>query len=1183
MKKTLALLLVLCLMLSACGTVNDVTTVAPQTTTAQDTSKESTPAAETTAAPAETTAPGTDAPTTEEPTKPDEPGPGPETKALPEVGDQVYGFTVKEIHAFPMLGAQIFRFEHDRTGAELFYIVNEDTNRIFDLTFFTETLDNTGVPHVFEHSTLDGSQKYPSKSLFFNLVYQTYNTYMNAQTSKKMTTYPVASLSEEQLLKYADLYIDSCFYPMIMEDESIFREEAWRYRLDDADAPLTIEGTVYSEMLGATTLSRVANINFLRTTFPGSRVGNDHGGDPAVIPEMTWEMLKDYHDTYYHPSNCAAYLYGAFDNYEAFLELLDKAFEPFEKKEFAREDPDYTPLTESVEVELPFAVEESSNTEHASHCYYAILCPGLKDDQDEEMVLNTLTDLMSDSASVMQLKLKEALPYATCGAYIEEDGPVDAIVFYAINIDREDAKTFKETVNATLKEIGENGFPQEQVDGIMTSLSISLLLARETTGSDFVDDLLSLPSCYAGTGRPWDYPDYVEALGEMDNWNQQGLYAQAVSKWLIGDDKISTLTLTYPQPGQKELNDQALADKLAEIKAAMTPEEIAKIVEESNKEPEQDDASEYVAQLQAVTVDSLPEEITEYVVKDETDEAGIRHVEAVAGVDGIGQANILLDATGIKQEKLQYFKLFTSLLGELATEKYSYEELESAMSRYFYEFQTNVSLMGTNKEYHPYLRLRWIALDDDLDEGYELMSEILYKTNFDDAQKVLEQVQAAKASLKSSINGAPYNTLLYRALSVSSPLYRLYCHINFVEYYAFLEEVETKLTEDPQPVLDELKALQTYFNNRSGGVSLYAGNETSIAVNRALADAFFAGLDFSEIVPETYEFEAPAKSEALIVDSSVQYNLLICGMEDLGLEEYDAGLDAVTALVTDKLLMPQLRDQYGAYGVWHAAMTEDGMYIISYRDPNVEETFAVYDSLYDQIKKLSVDQDTLNGYILSSYVNYAMSGGELSGAISAAVTVLSGEDSDRYLTWMHELKTVTPEALTRYAELYKNLAENGVRSTAGSASVINEKADLYESILNPFGVEAKKIEWTDVPEDSPYYEAIMDLTTDDILRGISETEFGPDETATVGNMLASLYVLCGGTYDEAGAREAFLAANMIAPRLKIEDPASSNTLFFLLKQLTGGLVYPNAPDQKTMTRAEYAQILWDYLNWLDEQ
>ena len=192
---------------------------------------------------------------------------------LPEPGETVCGFTLKETRDFPMVGAQVLYFEHEKSGAELLYIANNDTNRVFDLTFFTHAHDNSGVPHVFEHAALKGSDKYPASSLFFNLLYQTYNTYMNAETGPNYTSYPVSSLSEAQLLRYADFYTDSCLHPRVLEDESIFREEAWRYRLEDPDAPLSIEGPVYSEIKAAANLYSSSYYNLLRTAFPGSVVG----------------------------------------------------------------------------------------------------------------------------------------------------------------------------------------------------------------------------------------------------------------------------------------------------------------------------------------------------------------------------------------------------------------------------------------------------------------------------------------------------------------------------------------------------------------------------------------------------------------------------------------------------------------------------------------------------------------------------------------------------------------------------------------------------------------------------------------------------------------------------------------------------------------------------------------------
>ena len=231
-----------------------------------------------------------------------------EAAGLPAVGDVVEGFEAKEIRPFDMIGATLVSFEHQKTGAKLLYIANEDTNRAFQLTFLTRPIDNTGLPHVFEHSTLSGSEKYPSKSLFFNLLYQSYTTFVNAYTADYMTSYPVGSLSEAQLLAMADLYTDSCLHPMIMTDESIYRTEAWRYEMADMDSPLTLNGTVYSEMTGALTLQRSATDNARTATFPGSVAAYNSGGIPRYIPDMTWDSLKEYHNRFYHPSNCLAYL-----------------------------------------------------------------------------------------------------------------------------------------------------------------------------------------------------------------------------------------------------------------------------------------------------------------------------------------------------------------------------------------------------------------------------------------------------------------------------------------------------------------------------------------------------------------------------------------------------------------------------------------------------------------------------------------------------------------------------------------------------------------------------------------------------------------------------------------------------------------------------------------------------------
>ena len=1126
---------------------------------------------------------------------------------LPAVGETIYGFTVQEIREFPLLGAMVVHFVHDRTGAGFVYIANDDTNRVFDLTFLTDTVDNTGLPHVFEHATTDGSRKYPSKSLFFNLSYQTYNTYMNASTYDRMTTYPVASLSEEQLLRYADYYTDSCLYPMIMEDESIFREEAWRYRLENADADLTIEGTVYSEMLGATTLERMAARNAMRTAFPGSIIGNDRGGLPEEIPNMTWEMLRGYHDKYYHPSNMVAFLYGDFQDYTAFLALLDEAVSPFERREFTREDPDYQPITGTVTAEFSFPVEAGSDTNNTSAVYYQILCPGAEG--DEQMTLNTLTDLMAASASPMAQAVARALPSATFSSYIDISGPVPAVTFYALNVNREDGPVFRQVIDEQLALIAEKGFEQDYVDSVMASVSMEILQIRETPNVG-ISILPSIAYNYSNSGNLFEYMDYVDALQQMGDWNKAGKYRAAAARWLAGAETTS-LTTTYPAPGLKEEQAAAEKERLARIKAAMSEEEIAALVAQSNAPEQTEDASAYVKQLQAVTVSTLPEEIRIYDVSDATDEKNIRHVNATAHVDGVGQVDLFLDAAALPQEDLHWFKLLTGLTDYLDTEKYTKEEAAVLSTRYLYDKSVRFSLLLENGAgYHPYLGMRWISRDEDLEKSYEVMYDLVFGLKFD-AEKVQEGVKAIRSSLRASIQSSPYSVQLYRSLGIKNELYRLYSYTNFVEYYEFLTQVEEALASQPEAVCAKLQGVLDFLKNSSGAIAAYSGSEAGQAVNAPLADAFMDHFPNEARERAVYDLPVPAASEALAIESSVQYNAIIADFDTLGLDEFNGGMDAVTNLVLDKFLYPMLRDQYGAYAVLHGALEDGGMYIITYRDPNVMQTFQVFAQLPALVSSLETDQQTLDGYILSSYPTYAASQGELTGAAEAVMLTLEGESQEKPLRYMRELKQVTPESLKQWGAVYQTLMEKGFVSTSGPMSVINQNAPLYQQVLNPFGAkDTSTIVFSDLPEDSPFYAAVRSAFESGLMAPKGEETFGVEENATVGELAAALYVLMGGTRNEEEAVAVFAQYGLIAaedkdavltrgragdimlPLLGVtaegldgsgfaDYDASQNNLLWLV---SNGLISSNAGEngllldsQTPVTRGELAQTLTNLL------
>ncbi len=1094
-------------------------------------------------------------------------------------------FTVIDEREFDMLGAHVTLWEHVKTGALVMLIANEDTNRAFDITFHTPALNNTGTTHVFEHSTLGGSAKYPSRSLFFNLSTRTYNTYMNASTSAFMTTYPVASLSEEQLLRYADYYLDSCFHPNIYVDEDIFKEEAWRYALDDAEGELTLEGTVYSEMMGAYGIDHAAYYTFAQEMFPGSYFGNVSGGRPDCIPDLTWDDLKAYHSTYYKPGNSLTILYGKFEDVDPFLALIDECFSSFDDSVPTFEEPDYIALTEAKEVHTTFGVTETSDVKDSGIVYYGFLCGN--PDADTFNQLDLLTTLINDDSSVFMQRVKQELPNAQAGCYVGLGAPEAYVYFEASGMNEADADTFRTIVDESMAEIAENGFDAESVDAVIAAFSLDILLASE--GSDIgVNTAENIAYYWAATGDPFGYPGYIDSIDLYSEYYEAGVFTELVKEYLVGNERTA-LICTVPEPGLKEQQDAALAEKLAGIKAAMSEEEISAIVADTdalrNNEKE-DDSSEYVRALQAVTVETLPEEARVYELTDETGEDGVRRIDVDAGLSGVGEATVMLDASGIPMDKIHYFKLFCDLVGEVPTSAHTTKELASLTTRYLFDGVIRVSLIDDDEAgVAPYLRASFTALDDDLKAGYDLIAELLFDTDFTDVETISKLITNNRSALKRSITQEPYAVELYRAYATTDPTSAYYNYITYLDYYDFLVSAEKLAQEDPETLTANLQFIQNSLKNSYNAVSGYVGSAESAKVNREAADAFLSALPCEETVSQVpdYVFPMAEGNEAFIFDISVQYNMAFATCEQLGLgDDVSAAFDAVNTLVYDMYLKPELREKYGSYGVFNG-ISDNGMYIISYRDPNVVETFAAYEALPAWIESLEIDQDTLNDYITSAYAYYATPSGELAGGHSALLNCLGDKPVKDAVTSMEELKSLTPESFREYASVYAKLVENGYIATCGSASAITENADLYENVMDPFAAEnAVEITFEDTPEDYPYSEAVVFCVKNELLAPASETVFGVDDPATLGDFAAAIHLALLQTPASPEEAVATLAGYGVLPG----DPAETELTREDLALYTASLVDTSDYDPEAMSLDAYPDAadvtagMEPYVGWI---
>ncbi|MDR0491628.1 MAG: insulinase family protein, partial [Oscillospiraceae bacterium] len=550
------------------------------------------------------------------------------------LGGGAHGFTVTDTGAVNIIGAKTVTYTHDKTGARVMHIANDDKERALRVTFETPALDNKGIPHVFEHICASGSQKYPSPNLFLSAISQTYNTNMNASTYDALTSYQYSTMSEAQLLLITDYYMDSVFHPLLYTDDLTFRRESWRYELASEDAPLNFNGTVYNEMKGALTLERAAGHNMLNTLYPDSVAANDSGGIPPDILTMSYEDCVNFHRTYYHPSNAMIFLYGDL-NAAPFLEIIGRYCDEFIRKEINVEKGELNPLSMPATAVFEYPVEISSTSEDNSVIYYAFSLGRMS--PAEYSSFEILSTVLAEEASPIVRKLRKALPNARTNVIFSPTTVGCYLAVSAAGVNESDSGTLKAAVDEAVAEIIENGFDNEFLEAAIATEEFYVMSMSERSGIGL--RITSAMAWFGSLGFGYNnWNEYLNAI-EFAKANYASGYFEAMVGKYISSNPKNVLVTTVPTPGLKEKLDEQLRSELDDIKAGMSGEEISQIVEANKTLASMSEAEpqpELLKRLTAVTVETLPVEIKSYDIR----ELSLNGVKAYITKSATGGLNI---------------------------------------------------------------------------------------------------------------------------------------------------------------------------------------------------------------------------------------------------------------------------------------------------------------------------------------------------------------------------------------------------------------------------------------------------------------------------------------------------------------------------------------------------------------
>lgn len=944
-----------------------------------------------------------------------------------------------------------FILRHKKSGARIAILSNNDDNKVFYIGFRTPPEDETGVPHIIEHTTLCGSKKFPVKDPFIELAKGSLNTFLNAMTYPDKTVYPVASCNDQDFKNLMDVYLDAVFNPNITKYEEIFKQEGWRYELTGKDDELKINGVVYNEMKGAySSPDEVLSSQIYRSLFPDNTYSKDSGGNPEYIPKLTYEAYLDFYHKYYHPSNSYIYLYGDMDVVER-LEWLDKEYlSLYDYKKVNSEINKQPAFDEIKNVEAQYSITMDDSQENKTYLSYNRVVG----DSLDEMLYQAFDVLDYALVSSPGALVKQALIDAGIGDDVY--GSYDAGIlqpvfsFVAKNANASQADEFESIIESTLKEVVKTGINKE---ALLAGINSSEFKFREADFGQFPKGLLFGLNCLDS----WLFDDmkpfiHLECLGTFAKLRKAvdtDYFEKLIQEYLLDNTHGSSVTVK-PKRGLGNEREEALAKELSDYKASLSDEEIKKLIEDTEhlkKYQEEPSSDEDLRKLPMLTRADMKKNAMPFSnIEDELlDVKVVRHDIESNGIDYI---SFLFDAGDFAQSELGYLGFFTNALGLVSTEKYSYTDLANATNIYTGGISTGTASHPDIKDRNNFVfkfEVKLKVLEKNLDKALELMEQMLLTSDFTDTKRLGELVAQIKARLQANLSSSGHLVAAMRSMS-SFSRYALYQdELKGVAFYRSICRIEKELSESPKSVSDKLAAIAKKLFARNRMLISFTGNNEAYGNAKPSLEKVIAGFNKMSAVGNQAEVHFNTAKEAFIDASQIQY---VAKTGDFICEgyEYTGALRLLRIILSYDYLWINVRVKGGAYGCMNTFLRSGESYFVSYRDPNLSDTLDVYDRIPEYIKSFSPDERDMTKYIIGTFsaLDTPMNP-EAKGSRSLSA-YLEGITYEQIQKERNEILNAQPEDIRRLADLVEAVLKKDSICVIGNENMIKESAGLFENV-----------------------------------------------------------------------------------------------------------------------------------------